>query len=56
MDDIVGRLKAMDLEEVVKDEDSEDEINEGARVVEEKRVRRITQVIFCFQFLQFHLL
>ncbi|BAT94738.1 hypothetical protein VIGAN_08136800 [Vigna angularis var. angularis] len=27
----------MDLEEVVKDEDSEDEINEGARVIEDRR-------------------
>ncbi|KAG2401944.1 Polycomb group protein [Vigna angularis] len=30
--------QAMDLEEVVKDEDSEDEINEGARVIEDRRV------------------
>ncbi|XP_017435708.2 polycomb group protein EMBRYONIC FLOWER 2-like isoform X2 [Vigna angularis] len=29
--------QAMDLEEVVKDEDSEDEINEGARVIEDRR-------------------
>jgi len=32
----------MALEEVVKDEDSEDEINEGAREIEDKRVCTIT--------------
>ncbi|XP_027937983.1 polycomb group protein EMBRYONIC FLOWER 2-like isoform X2 [Vigna unguiculata] len=36
--------QAMDLEEVVKDEDSEDEINEGARVVEEKRKQELLGV------------
>ncbi|WVY98436.1 hypothetical protein V8G54_030587 [Vigna mungo] len=30
--------QAMDLEEVAKDEDSEDEINEGAREIEERRL------------------
>jgi len=34
--------KAMALEEVVMDEDSEDEINVGAGEIEEKRVCTIT--------------
>ncbi|WVY98824.1 hypothetical protein V8G54_030975, partial [Vigna mungo] len=33
-----SHIPAMDLEEVVKDEDSEDEINEGAREIEDRRL------------------